>query len=127
MNVNPGDAVTPCGHDLDVRCARCAADFDPVQPRRWARLVRESRVLTERRIKPDEARTALLALLAQLGWRLDLIREYDARLDRFVLLIRDALGKQMDAYVPGEKLAQVVDVARMLVGGRLVRPSEVAA
>ena len=96
---------TYCGHDITVRCLRCAADYDPVQPRRWSKLCKRSKALTERKIKPDEARTATMAVLVQLGVRLDQVREFDAKCDEFRLLVRDADGVQKDCRIAAELVA----------------------
>lgn len=118
---------TYCGHDITVRCAKCSADFDPVQPRRWVMYCKRSKALSERKIKPDEARTALLAILVQLGFRLDLVREYDQRRDIFALLARNADGVQKDVVVAADLVADLVTTSRALAGmpEGLMRPSEV--
>jgi len=120
---------TACGHDINVRCVRCSADYDPVQPRRWSMLCKKSKALKQRDIRPDEARTAVLAILTGVGMRLDLIREYDERLDEFAMLVRDSDGVQDDCWITGEAVAQAVVAARMMAGTPrgLVRPSELKA
>lgn len=118
--------LTTCGHDINVRCLRCAADFDPVQPRRWAVACKRSKALAERKITADEARTAIIAVLVSSGMRLDLIREYDAARDEFVLLVRKANGTQTDCWIPAETVADTVLVARVMSGmfDRMWRPSD---
>lgn len=118
---------TLCGHDISVRCAKCAGkDFDPVQPRRWVKLTKMSPKLTEARVGAEEARIATMAILAQVGVRLEQVREYDYRKDEFTLLGRDATGKMVDCYVTGEAVANAVATARTMAGmpGGLKHPSE---
>lgn len=117
---------TFCGHDITQRCAKCAADFDPIQPRRWSTLCRRSKALVDRGVKPEEARSAIGGILSQLGMRLDLVREYDPRKDEFTLLCRDADGKQKDVWVHADLVARVVTTARIACGmpRGLLRPSD---
>ena len=118
---------TLCGHDSTVRCVKCTGrEWDPVQPRRWVKFSKRVKAFVREKISPEEARTAVAAILVGNGLRLEQVREYDERKDEFVLLVRLADGKMDDAYMTGEAVAQTVIAARAMAGmrGGLKRPSE---
>jgi hypothetical protein len=123
---------TTCGHDITVRCLKCTgAEWDPIQPRRWAVLSKRSAALVREKIKPEEARLAVASILVNLCLRLEQIREYDQRKDEFVLLVRHSDGRLDDAWIPGEAIAKAVITARAMAPkimtdqfGKLTRPSE---
>ncbi len=100
------------------------------QARRWAVLEKyQGRSVGEHAIKPDEARTALLAILAQLGLTLEEITEYDPRGERFHCEARDQDGALHYVLVRDERVGQVVLAARLMSGSHkpLLRPSELQA
>jgi hypothetical protein len=105
--------------------------YDRNQPRRWASVFLKHRPdMTELYVTPDEARTALIAALSEVGVRLDKVLEYDPRTDRFTCLcIRYSDGKRVDCELPGETVAKIVRVARTMwkMPKGLVRPSDIPA
>lgn len=84
--------------------------------------------MTENDVTADEAYTALIVSVMQPGWVLADVKEYDARKDMYRIVVHDADNKKIDKLVPGETIARIVKLARMLArtGGPLLRPSDLA-
>ena len=82
--------------------------------------------MTEYGITPDEARSALTAIVLQTGHVLESVEGYDSRRDRFSVVARSADGKLADLTVYGETVAKTVRISRILRGSDkpLMRPSE---
>ena len=105
------------------------------QPRRWSALWRRLGLgqISEYSISPEEARTALLGLLLELGYEMHENRgnteSYNPKKDEFAIKAWDPHGHcYEDIYIPGEVVAKVV-MAMRHVGGtfgkQLLRPSEI--
>ena len=100
------------------------------QPRRWAAFLRKNPV-ADNDITPAEAKIAIVAILAQHGWVLKSIDEYDDQRDLFHLTVRSKndtvidvpanLWPQKDVKVPGETIAKVIQVCRGLRDGHDVQ------
>jgi hypothetical protein len=99
-------------------------------PRRWAVQSKRNKLapMTEDGITPDEARSAVHAIVMQTGCTLERVHEYDPRSDRFqVVARREVDNKLMDVEIPGETVARVVRAGRLMAGRglkALKRPSE---
>lgn len=99
-----------------------------VRPRRWSTKAKKDRIgeMTDKGISPEEARTALMAVVLQMLHTLEDVHDYDPRGDVFYLHTRDALGKRHETEIRGELVGKVVAAARALrATEKLKRPSEV--
>lgn len=95
--------------------------------RRWSVIAKKQKLaaMTEHAITPDEARTALLAIVLQAGRVFERMSGYDFSTDRFSVVCRNQDGKLEDVTVFGETVAKVVFALRTMVGAKqLKRPSE---
>jgi hypothetical protein len=101
------------------------------QARRWhtGEQRRKAPAMTENGVLPDEARSAMLAIVLQTGHVLERVEGYDYQTDRFTIAARDHEGKLKELTVYGETVARVVKVARTLKGkpNGLTRPGNKAA
>jgi hypothetical protein len=101
------------------------------QGRRWS--VSERRrgagPMTEHGVTPDEARSAMAAIVLQTGHQLERVEGYEPRSDRFTVAARSADGRLVELTVYGETVAKTVHVSRVLRGANtpLRRPSEMRA
>lgn len=102
------------------------------QPRRMAALHKHMRrgQISEFDITPDEARTALYAILAESGFIYEeMLEHYDPRRDEFRIEGRNPNDQKLyECWVPGENVGRVVRAMRQLAGTgskRLMRPSEI--
>lgn len=85
--------------------------------------------MTENAVTPEEARTALTAILLQTGNKVVRVLDYNPNIDKFkVEAINAASGRVMECTVMGETVAKTVAATRLLIGTSkaLIRPSELA-
>lgn len=102
-----------------------------IQTRRWMMdKRRHPKQMTEGNITPDEARTAVQAMLVEAGALLREVLEYDPHKDRFIVSGQSEESGKIELYsVPGESVAEIVMAARMISGmpSGLMRPGEAKA
>jgi hypothetical protein len=86
--------------------------------------------MTEHSVTPDEARTALTAILLQTGHKVVRVLDYNPNSDRFkVEAVSADTGKAIECTVYGETVAKTVHAVRAMIGTHkaLIRPSDFRA
>jgi hypothetical protein len=86
------------------------------QGRRWSTLLRRKKaaLMTENGITPEEARTAVNAIVLQTGHTVERVSGYEPKSDTFTVCVRDSDKKLSDMVIYGETVARTVKAARKL-------------